>query len=244
MFAWRMMIGVHGRFPLRFHRDCVMSPQKIGIVVGCVAAFAGVWAGAFYFIRSDANSAPKDSVPFVANTDSSPPASTNKSEVTTPVPGENKEIPDDSDRPSKKSQESVKDTSPKRKARQPRPLTCLEATKMGRDCIGERVTWVGKWTNSQSAAVGRGNGSKHLFNSQGAQGNFSFDYPFVAEDPKPLPTIGKGQDIRAAFDQRWGPSRIVKVSGTITNVETLTVIGQGTRYNVPVLTDITITINP
>jgi hypothetical protein len=46
------------------------------------------------------------------------------------------------------------------------------------------------------------------------------------------------------FDRKWGPSHIVTVTGTISRVETLIFIGRGTRYNVPVLTDIKITINP
>ena len=97
---------------------------------------------------------------------------------------------------------------------------------------------------SQSATVGRKQGSKHLFDTDGSQGVFSFDYPFVAEDPNPLQSVGKGQNVKEVFDQRWGSTRIVTVTGTIVRVEKLTVIGQGTRNNVPVLTDITITINP
>ena len=121
--------------------------------------------------------------------------------------------------------------------------TCADATKLGEACVGRRVTWYGQWTNSTSATVKGKKGAMHVFNTVGPDGDYSFAFPFIAEDTNPLQTVPRGQDVRAHFDAKWGPSRVVTVTGTIARVEKLIMIGQGTRDRVPVLADITITIN-
>src|SRR5262249_57714322 len=100
------------------------------------------------------------------------------------------------------------------------------------------------WKSSQGATVEKQKGSEHFFYTQTPDGGFSFDYPFIAEDPKPLDSPKQAGGIREYFDRKWGPSRIVTVTGTISQLKTLIYIGEGTHYNVPVLTDIKITINP
>jgi hypothetical protein len=146
------------------------------------------------------------------------------------------------DDPQPKLEATKNNSMPAKRAAPPpkKPLTCMEATKLGADSVGRRVTWIGQWTHSQS----KGKGEKHIFYTQGPGGEFSFDYPFEAEDPKPLDHAQNGENVKEYFDSKWGPSRIVTVTGTINRVETLIFIGRGTRYSVPVLTDIQIKINP
>src|SRR5579864_295480 len=135
-----------------------------------------------------------------------------------------------------RSVKTAKNSAPASKTRANRPLTCMEATKLGTDSVGKRVTWVGKWTHSQSS----GKGSKHTFDTQGPDGDFTFDYPFEAEDPKPLDRGQSGENVRERLDRTWGTARVVTVTGTISRVETLIFIGRGTRHDVPVLSDIQI----
>ena len=142
--------------------------------------------------------------------------------------------------PAKTTLAPVKRPAQPTKATPKKSLTCVEATKLGADSVGKRVTWVGKWTHSQSS----GKGEKHIFYTQGPSGEFSFDDPFEAVDPRPRDPGRNGESMTSFFDRKWGPSHIVTVTGTISRVETLIFIGRGTRYNVPVLTDIEIKINP
>jgi len=53
-----------------------------------------------------------------------------------------------------------------------------------------------------------------------------------------------GRNITEAHNKRWGPTRVVTVTGTISRVVELMFIGRETRNDVPVLTDIQITIDP
>src|SRR5262249_26444451 len=88
-----------------------------------------------------------------------------------------------------------------------KPFTCADATKQGADCVGRKVAWVGKWKSSQSATVEKQKGSEHFFYTQTPDGGFSFDYPFIAEDPRPLDSPKQAGGIREYFDRKWGPSR-------------------------------------
>jgi hypothetical protein len=213
-----------------------MGLQKLAIVGGCLVLFAGAFAAAFLFIPSRSKSAPPNDGLAVVDADFKgvPPA--------TQPDGPNLDA-NDTGRSSMNAR-TAKDGPKKPKDGPKKPYTCADATKSGNDCVSRRVTWVGEWTHSQSAMVNRKMGASHIFNTVGPAGAFSFDYPFIAEDPHPLPSVPRGMNMHDHFNAKWGPTRIVTVTGTIARVERLIMIGKGTRDDVPVLTDITITINP
>jgi hypothetical protein len=146
-----------------------------------------------------------------------------------------------------------------------KPLTRAQVAELGGDCIGRRVSWVAvKWL-SQSTKIGKQEGTQHIFRTQDAQGEFTFDLPFIAEEPKPLKldmrqrtkeelhrdleeykkfqkkTGLKGRQLVEAYAKYQ--MKIVTVTGTISRLDTL-ICTYGTRYKVPVLTNFTITPNP
>lgn len=125
-----------------------------------------------------------------------------------------------------------------------KPLTPAEASRLGEECIGQRVTWTGKWISTQSAPVGRQKGTQHIFETPGDSGAFSFDHPFIAEDPTPWQPAVKGENLTERKQRRWGATGVVTVTGTVDRLTRLMFIGRGTREQVPVLTDIKITIGP
>jgi len=220
-----------------------MGFPKLAITAGCVLLFAAAFAAGFVFLKSKSGS--PASLETTAPVSSGDLVEGNKSE-------NSDEKPADDSLPKSKSaadsgpgdRKTSKAARPNNKDKAKKTLTCIEATKQGVDCVGERVTWVGKWKSSQSATVERQKGSQHFFYTQTPDGGFTFDYPFIAEEPKPLELAKRPQDIRPLHEMKWGPSRVVTVTGTISQVKTLIYIGEGTHYNVPVLTDIKITINP
>ena len=202
-----------------------MEPPKFGIVVLFVVLLAGSFGAGYGFLQSNPNDSPERAAPRAAV-----PA---KAE---PAPALVKEEP--AEQPKPKPIEKPRTARPApRRVDPPAPLTAAEATRMGKSCVGQRVTWVGKWTHSQSSGT---NGSKHIFETQGSEGSFSFDFPFVTVDAKPLEKLAKGQNVSEHFDELWGPTRVVTVTGTIAGLEKVIFIGRGTREQVPVLTNITI----
>jgi hypothetical protein len=212
-----------------------MALKNLVIGMCCLVLFGGAFGAGFVFLKDKSRKAADLPAAGPAELDGKP-AETVSRDVVKPASDDPQPKPETA----KNSSTPSKRAAPQPKEAPKKPLTCVEATKLGPDCVGRRVTWVGQWTHSQSS----GKGSKHIFNSQSPTGQFSFDCPFEAEDPKPLDRGQKGENVAEYFDKKWGPSRIVTVTGTISRVETLIFIGRGTRYNVPVLTDIKITINP
>jgi hypothetical protein len=209
-----------------------MRPQKLLIVVGSIVLFTGALA-AVSCGPIGANLPPKnDGVPIVdANFTGMAPATQPR-----------KSQSDDS-KPAPKRVAAAKDAGKQPVAVPQGPLTVAEATRLGRGTVGRRVKWWGQWTNSQSETVKGKKGAVHVFNSPDANGDYTFQFPFMAEDTNPLDSVPRGMDVRAHFDAKWGPARIVIVTGTIAKVERLIMIGQGTRDNVPVLTDIAISLD-
>ena len=212
-----------------------MALKHLVIGVCCLVLFGGAFAAGFVFLHPKSRTAAD--LPAVGPVQlDGEPANKASDDVAKPAGSD----------PQPKPESAKNSSTPTRRATQPpkeapkKPLTCVEATKLGADSVGKRVTWVGRWTASQS----KGKGEKHIFYTQGLSGEFSFDYPFEAEDPTPRDPGRNGESMTSFFDRKWGPSHIVTVTGTISRVETLIFIGRGTRYNVPVLTDIKITINP
>jgi hypothetical protein len=220
-----------------------MGFSKLAIAAGCLLLFVAAFAAGFVLLKSKAGStsglqtAPTGSSDDQRDGNQSDASDKKSSDDSSP----NAEIVRDSGKGDRKTGKAAR---PNNKDKAKKTLTCIEATKQGVDCVGERVTWVGKWKSSQSATVENQKGSQHFFYTQSPQGGFTFDYPFIAEEPKPLELAKRPQDILPLRDKKWGPSLIVTVTGTISQVKTLIYIGEGTRYNVPVLTDIKITINP
>jgi hypothetical protein len=198
--------------------------QKLVLVLVFVALLAGSFVAGQFFLPTGPEAASERMTPRAASTEKVVPETTTKDDTASaPVAAEQ---------------------TPSSESTSREPLTCAEASRIGDRCIGERVTWVGKWIHSQSARVGHEKGSQHIFNTQGPQGDYSFDCPFIAEDPNPLERAAKGQNVKERHDKRWGSTRIVTVTGTIARLETLVFIGKGTRHDVPVLSNITITISP
>lgn len=215
-----------------------MSRQKLGIAVGCVVivacALAAVSCGPI-----GANPPPKD--------DGIPVVDVN---FTGMAPGTQAKKPrsDDAKPVANDAARNAKSAAAKNSGNQPSyaprgPLTCADATRMGRNSVGQRVRWHGMWTNSDGETVKGKRGAVHVFNTPDFNGDYTFAFPFMAEDTNPLERVLPGQNVGAHFDAKWGPSRIVIVSGTIARVTRLIVIGSGTRDNVPVLTDITISLD-
>jgi hypothetical protein len=218
-----------------------MGLHKLAMTIGCLVLFGAAFGVAFVFLRISSHTD--------TQLTTTPQALTDAHQDDKATNDAAKDIADDPTATSKtKTKTSKENAKPAKTVRttptDKKPITCAEATKQGSECVGQRVTWVAKWTLSQSAPVDRQKGAQHIFYTQGPNGDYTFDYPFVAEDPKPLELSKKGEDIRADHARKWGPTGIVTVTGTITSVRTLILIGQGTRYNVPVLSDIKITINP
>jgi hypothetical protein len=142
------------------------------------------------------------------------------------------------------------------------PLTRADLARRGGG-VGRRVTWVGERMASQSARVGKQEGTRHVFKGQGPRGEFTFDLPFIAEEPTPLKRVNRQrtkEELRrdleefVRFKQQTGlkgreavqaharlHADVVTVTGTITRLDTLIMLGQGTRYDVPVLADVTLT---
>jgi hypothetical protein len=214
-----------------------MALKNLAIGVCCLVLFGGSFAAGVVILRSK-NRAQTD-LP------SAGPANLGNEVVDHANGDEGNALPDEtSPKTTTAAAKTSKGAAPAAKSNPRRPLTCMEATKLGADCVGKRVTWVGKWTHSQSTTINRQEASQHIFYTPDAGGTFTFDYPFIAEDPKPLGHAQKGENIKEYFNRKWGSSGIVTVTGTIARVETLIFIGRGTRYDVPVLTDIQIKINP
>jgi hypothetical protein len=218
-----------------------MLLQRLGIAIGCVVVFAGVFASSFLLLQTRSNTATQEGETSpLARVDPKLPAAPSADLPAQPPPDNRKPIPNNTNRHSNNSPATDGDDIPEPQDDPAKPLTCKEATRLGDGCIGRRVTWRGKWTHSQNATVGQQKGSEHVFNTPGPKGEFSFDYPFVVEEPTPLPAVVKGQNVRTPVDQKWGPTRVVTVTGTISRVVTLTVGGEGFHFKVPVLTDVTI----
>jgi len=213
-----------------------MGFQKLAVAVGCAVLFGGSFAAAFVLLKSKSGPGSGTASAGVVKSDDSSAAPNVSDSVTNSVDDE--VVPTEvkgNSRVSKSAPQPPKNT---------KPFTCADATKQGRDCIGQRVAWTGKWHLSQSATIDRQKGAQHIFYSPGSNGVFSFEYPFIAEEPKPLELAKKGESIRENHARKWGPTGIVTVTGTIARIDTLILIGEGTRYNVPVLTDVKITITP
>jgi hypothetical protein len=221
--------------PYFLQRAYPMAMKNLLIGVCCLVMFGGAFAAGFVYLNAKSRTAADlpSSGPVQLDGASADNASGDATKPAGDNPQPNLEPAKTYSAPAKRPAKPPKETPKK-------PLTCVEATKLGADSVGKRVTWVGKWTHSQSS----GNGEKHTFDTQGPSGEFSFDYPFEAEDPRPRDQGRNGESITSYFDRKWGPSRVVTLTGTISRVETLIFIGRGTRYSVPVLTDIKITINP
>jgi hypothetical protein len=146
-----------------------------------------------------------------------------------------------------------------------KPLTRAQVAELGSDCIGRRVSWVAVKWSSQSTKIGGQEGTQHIFRTQDAQGEFTFDLPFIAEEAKPLKLdmrqrtkeeMRRDLEERREFQKKTGlkgreaaqahaklKMKIVTVTGTISRLDTL-IFTYGTRYQVPVLTNFTITPNP
>jgi hypothetical protein len=212
-----------------------VAVKNLIIGVCCLVLFGGAFAAGFVFLNHKSRNAADLPAAGPADLDGKLAENVSRDVVKPtgddpqPKPETAKNSPALAKRPTQPPKEPPK-----------KPLTCVEATKLGADSVGKRVTWVGQWTHSQS----KGKGEKHIFYTQGPSGEFSFDYPFEAEDPTPRDPGRNGESLTSFLDRKWGPSHIVTVTGTISRVETLIFIGRGTRYSVPVLTDIKITINP
>ncbi|HEV3261515.1 MAG TPA: hypothetical protein VG013_31985 [Gemmataceae bacterium] len=229
-----------------------MGHRRLGIAIGFVAVLAGSFAATFPFLRSGASAEPKAATPRPASREDCRLAGATKTETTMKPPEERRQVPEKAVR--------IPLEEPRK------PVTCAEATRLGKDCIGQRVTWVGKWIHSESAQYDQTKGSWHIFETRaGPQDRFSSDYPFVAEDPNPLAPRPKGpnprelrqnprelarrlqelgQNLKESHKKRWGSTHVVTVTGTISRVVELIFIGRETRYDVPVLTDIKIAIDP
>src|SRR5712692_2556191 len=135
-----------------------MGFRNLGMAVVFVAVLAGTFGAAFAFLQTRSKVEPEALAPLPESPENVEPPPTIKEEPTTKAPEDRKPAPK---------------SAPKK------PFTCAEATKLGDDCVGRRVNWVGQWTNSQSTRIGNKEGSQHLFNTRGPKGDFSFDYPFI-----------------------------------------------------------------
>lgn len=214
-----------------------MLLQKLGIATGCVVVFAGVFASSFLLLQTGSNTATQQgATPPLARVDPTPPAAPSADLPAKPAPDNRKPLSNNTNRASSSRPATDGSDIPEPQDDPTKPLTCKEATKLGEGCIGRSVTWRGKWTHSKDTTIGQQKGSEHLFNTPGPKGDFSFDYPFLVEEPTPLSAVVKGQNVKARVDQKWGPTRVVTVTGTISRVVTL-VTEDGLRYKVPVLTD-------
>ncbi len=209
----------------------LVDAQKLGVVFFFVVLLAGSFGAGYRFLQPTPDPVAADITPRpAARNDLEPaPKEEPKEQAQEPV----KEQP--------KQKLLVKTTVERRPASRPEvpiPLSAAEVARFGAGCVGARVTWIGKWIHSQSS--GKASNAQHIFESAGGGGDFSFDFPFIVADSKPLDRPVKGSNIKEFHDRRWGPTRIVTVTGTIDRLEKLIFIGRGTREQVPVLTEVMI----
>ena len=206
-----------------------MSPAKAAIALVLVAA---PFAGGYNFLQAGSRPLPE------AKPADGTLSTTQNEKETTRDPANT----DEADPPTKATARSLKTKPPRDEAHVDvaKPLTCAEATKLGESAVGQQVSWTGKWIHTKSTRRGPKGGTDHVFETRGPKGDFTFDFPFVAEDTKGWEPVPKGTDLIEHHKKLWGPNNIVTVTGTIKRVETLIFINRGERYNVPVLTDITI----
>lgn len=203
-----------------------MASGNVATAVVCGAVAIGVISARFANINSKLGAEGKDTPALVADQDKA--AREDKLNPKGVKPAEERKQPGGDAVP------AAKEALVAAKERPATPLTCAEATKLGADSVGRRVSWVGERNISESATINRAKGTRHVFSSLGPTGAYSFDHPFVVEDPTPYQRP-------ATPGQK---PRHYTVTGTIARVQTLIAIGRGTRYNVPVLTDIEMTPIP
>ncbi|MFL5241768.1 MAG: hypothetical protein ACJ8FY_06645 [Gemmataceae bacterium] len=203
-----------------------MGLGKFAATCVVLSFFAGSFAIAHFFLQWQPSAG--------AEEPAASPAALKKVELPVTKPAEEEPKPPE---PPKRLPETAKKIAS-------RPFTCADAYREGRECIGRRVTWAGKRRLSQSARIDKKEGTQHIFYTQGPKGEFSFDFPFIAEDSKAMGPILSPKEMKEQRKKQWGSTGVVTVTGTISRLDTLMMIGTGTRYDVPVLRNITIKINP
>jgi hypothetical protein len=229
-----------------------MSLQRLGLPLLCVALLAVSFAAGFAYLNSSSRA---DSNEEIARS----PRSNDGDQAKGADEG--------------KAEQESRDQEPKKAPKKKpadaiarKPLTRAEVSNEGSFYVGERVAWVGEWKLTHSTLINKKEGTQYIFDGQGPLGEFSFDFPFIAEEPTPMKQSAGERVIRDLvqrqidehhknFASKQPKSRqdakehakniaiIVTVTGTITRLDTLIMLGRGTRYDVPVLTDVTITSN-
>jgi hypothetical protein len=229
-----------------------MGPQKLLPALLCVALLAGSFAAGFAFLHSSTRADPNEETARPSKSDSI-----------------GKAMGDDEGKAEQESRDQDPKEVPKKKpadAKPRKPLTRAEVSNEGSFYVGERVVWVAQWTLTHSTLINQKEGTQYIFNGQGPDGEFTFDFPIIGEEPTPIkqsPNERVIQDlVRRVLDEhrKSAPSKrprgrqdakqddkslaiIVTVTGTISRVDTLIMLDKGTRYDVPVLTGISITTN-
>jgi hypothetical protein len=229
-----------------------MGLQRLGLPLLCVALLAGSFAAGFAFLHSPSRADPKEVI-------ARPPESSDGGQAIGAGEGKAEQEARDQD-PKEAPKKKTADAKPRK------PLTRAEVANEGSFYVGERVTWVAEWKLTQSTLIAKKEGTQHVFDGQGPQGEFSFDFPFIAEEPTPVkqsPGRNVIQElVKRVMEERHKDSQakrpkgrqdpkehaksiaiIVTVTGTINRLDTLIMLDRGTRHDVPVLTDITITTN-
>lgn len=230
-----------------------MSPQRLLIPALGLTFVAGSFAAGFIYFRSP----PKpDGVRTVTEL---PPATVGEQ-------ASDDDEDNDAAKPSSATDQRPKNStakskpSAKSKPRLKNPLTRADAARLGEDCIGERVTWTGERATTQSARVEQIDGTQHIIKAQLPNGEYSFNLVFIVEEPipferkvlRPRTKEELHQDLEKflRFQKSTGlkganavkeygklKADTVTVTGTISRLTTLFLIGEGTFQNVPVLTD-------
>jgi hypothetical protein len=229
-----------------------MGLQKLLPALLCVALLAGSFAVGFAFLHSSSRADPKEDI-------ARSPKSNDGHQAMGADEGKAEQESRDQD-PKEAPKKKPADAKPRK------PLTRAEVSNEGSFYIGERVTWVAEWKLTHSTLINKKEGTQYIFDGQGPQGEFSFDFPFIAEEPtsmKQSPGERVIQDVvkrvleehlksvaskrpkgrQDAKQDDKSLAIIVTVTGTITRLDTLIMLDRGTRYDVPVLTGITITAN-
>jgi hypothetical protein len=217
-----------------------------------VALLAGSFAAGFAFLHSSTRADPNEETARPSKSDSI-----------------GKAMGDDEGKAEQESRDQDPKEAPKKKpadAKPRKPLTRAEVSNEGSFYVGERVTWVAQWKLTHSTLIDKKEGTQYIFDGQGPQGEFTFDFPFIAEEPTPMKQSSGERVIQDLVKRvleehrKSAPSKrpkgrqdakqdekslaiIVTVTGTIARLDTLIMLDRGTRYDVPVLTGITITAN-
>jgi hypothetical protein len=234
-----------------------MKSQGLLLAIFFLALVGGSFATGFAFMQAQPGPAPDDKT-----------APLPQSGPGLPSPGSNVAKIDHETAPGRQGDPAA---TPKQlqpallKAQPPKQLTRAEVAEHGDLYLGRRVAWVAQRILSQSTLIGGKEGTQHILKGQDPRGEFSFDLPIIAEEPNPLKLNFhsrtkeemqrdlneflkfkkesglKGRQAAEQYSKRLAD--IVTVTGTIARTDTLILLGEGTRYDVPVLTDIVITSN-